>query len=157
AKVRLDERSLRSLISAHGRFTDPLPTAICWLAAWDMVRDAEMATRDYLNLVLSGVEFIVDISVLQVVLRQVPAGIRRYGDPAWRPSGLAQLAARTRDLLMAAEAGGDKQLSYAIAFADAATSAEDLDLLAGLLDGSTVIEGLAIDTEMRWRLLHRLV
>lgn len=29
--------------------------------------------------------------------------------------------------------------------------------MAGLLDGATVIPGLAIDTELRWALLHRLV
>ena len=37
-----------------------------------------------------------------------------------------------------------------------ATASDQLDLLAGLLDGSEVIEGLAIDTELRWRLLQRL-
>jgi aminopeptidase N len=38
-----------------------------------------------------------------------------------------------------------------------ATSAGDLELLTGLLDGTTAIEGLAIDTELRWHLLYRLV
>jgi aminopeptidase N len=157
AKIRLDERSLRSLITASGRFTDPLPAAICWLAAWDMARDAELAIRDYLALVLAGVDFITDISVLQVVLRQVAIAIRRYGDPAWSQAGLAEFAAGMRRLMEEAEAGSDKQLSYANAFADTATARADLDLLAALLSGSAAIEGLAIDTDMRWRLLHRLV
>ena len=38
-----------------------------------------------------------------------------------------------------------------------ALSAEDLALLAGLLDGTVTIEGLTVDTELRWRILHRLV
>ena len=38
-----------------------------------------------------------------------------------------------------------------------ATSAEDLELLAGLLDGTTVLDGLAVDTDLRWMLLRRLV
>ncbi|HEX3490941.1 MAG TPA: ERAP1-like C-terminal domain-containing protein, partial [Streptosporangiaceae bacterium] len=157
AKVRLDDHSLRSLIDASGRFTDPLPGAICWLAAWDMVRDGEMATRDYLSLVLGGVDSIPDISVLQVVLRQVAAAVRRYGDPAWRPTGLAEYAAAVRELLQAAAPGSDEQLAYAVAFSESATAPEDLDLLAALLAGRVTIEGLAIDTDMRWRLLHRLV
>jgi aminopeptidase N len=156
-KIRLDEHSLRSLISLRGRFTESLPAAICWSAAWDMTRDAELATRDYLSLVLAGVEAITDISVLQTVLRQAAAAIRRFGDPAWRPAGLAQLAARMRHLLESAAPGSDEQLVYAMTFAGAATSPADLDLLAGLLSGSVTIDGLAIDTEMRWRLLHRLV
>jgi aminopeptidase N len=157
AKIRLDEHSLRSLIQASGRFTESLPGAICWLAAWDMVRDAELATRDYLSLVLAGVDSITDISVLQVVLRQVAAAVRRYGDPNWRATGLAEYAATMRELLHSAAPGSDEQLAFAVAFTDAASASEDLDLIAGLLNGSVVIEGLAIDTDMRWRLLHRLV
>jgi aminopeptidase N len=157
AKIRLDEHSLGALISGHGRFAEALPAAICWAAAWDMVRDGELPARDYLSLVLSGVESITDISVLQTVLRQVSSAIRRFADPAWRPAGLAQLAAALRDLLDRAAAGSDEQLAYAAAFTAVATSQEDLDLLAGLLDGTASIDGLAVDTEMRWRLLHRLV
>jgi aminopeptidase N len=157
AKVRLDAHSLGNLIAASGRFADPLPAAMCWLAAWDMVRDAEMSIRDYLSLVLAGVDTITDISVLQVVLRQAAAAIRRFGDPAWRPGGLAQFSAAMRDLLQRAQAGSDEQLAYAVAFADSATAPDELDLIAGLLDGSVVLDGLVIDTEMRWRLLHRLV
>jgi len=157
AKIRLDERSLRTLISGIGEFTESLPAALCWAAAWDMVRDGEMASRDYVSLVLSGIDSITDISVLQTVLRQAATAVRRFADPAWRPTGLAQLAAALRDQLVRAEPGSDHQLSYAIAFADVARAPADLDLLAALLDGSTAIEGLAIDTELRWRLLHRLV
>jgi aminopeptidase N len=157
AKIRLDERSLRALIDGRGWFTDDLPAAICWAAAWDMVRDGEMRARDFLGLVLGGVELITDVSVLRTVLTQVASAIRRYADPAWRPAGLAQLATALRERLNQAEAGSDAQLTYARAFADIATSREDLDLLAGLLDGSVAIDGLAVDTELRWLLLHRLV
>ena len=55
AKIRLDERSLRHAIAVIGEFTESLPAALCWAAAWDMTRDGEMAARDYLRLVLSGV------------------------------------------------------------------------------------------------------
>ena len=157
AKVRLDQHSLRALISGIGEFTDSLPAALCWAAAWDMVRDAEMATRDYVSLVLSGIDSITDISVLQTVLRQAASATRRFADPAWREAGLAQLASALRDQLVRAEPGSDHQLSYAIAFVGIAAAPADLDLLAALLDGSTAIEALAIDTELRWRLLHRLV
>jgi len=156
AKIRLDESSLRSLISGKGEFADSLPAALCWAAAWDMVRDGEMATRDYVSLVLAGMDSISDVSLLQTVLGRAATAIRRFAEPAWRPDGLAQLADALRDQLVRAEPGSDQQLSYAIAFAGVATAPADLDLLAALLDGSTAIEGLAIDTELRWQLLHRL-
>ncbi len=157
AKIRLDEHSMGTLIGSIGDFAQALPAALCWAAAWDMTRDGELPARDYVSLVISGAESIADVSVLQTVLRQAAAAARRFADPGWRPAGLAQLAARMRELLMRAIPGSDHQLCYAIALTGVATREDDLGLLAALLDGSTTIEGLDVDTELRWRLLHRLV
>jgi aminopeptidase N len=157
AKVRLDDHSLRTLISDIGEFTDSLPAALCWAATWDMCRDAEMAARDYVSLALAGVDAIEDITVLQTVLRQAAAAARRFADPAWRASGLEQMAGRLRDLLRRAEPASDHQLAYAQALTGVATSPGDLALLAGLLDGSATVPGLAVDTDLRWQLLYRLV
>jgi aminopeptidase N len=157
AKIRLDERSQGALLSGRGWFTDDLPAAICWAAAWDMARDGELRARDFLAMAEAGVDFITDVSVLRTVLMQVTAAVRRYADPAWQPAGLARLAAALRGWLNRAEPGSDAQLTFARALAGIAASRADLDLLAGLLDGSVVIDGLAVDTELRWLLLHRLV
>jgi len=156
AKIRLDDHSLRTLISGIGDFTESLPAALCWAAAWDMCRDAELAGRDYVRLVLSGVEAVEDITVVQSVLRQAAMAARRFCDPAWRAAGLVLIADQLRDLLYRAEPGSDRQLAYAQALSGVATSPDDLALLAGLLDGSVTLEGLAVDTELRWQLLHRL-
>jgi aminopeptidase N len=67
------------------------------------------------------------------------------------------MAGTLHGLVRAAPAGSDSQLAYLRAFAGAATSAEDLAMLAGLLDGSVVLDGLTVDTELRWALLWRLV
>jgi aminopeptidase N len=156
AKVRLDEHSLRTLMSGIGDITDSLPAAMCWAAAWDMCRDAEMTARDYVGLVLSGVGSIPDIAVVHTVLRQASTAARRFASPAWRDVGLAQIATALRGLLFSAEPGSDHQLAYAQALTRVATSPADLDLLAGLLDSSVAIGGLAIDTDLRWQLLRRL-
>ncbi len=157
AKIRLDEHSLRTLISSIGDFAETLPAALCWAAAWDMCRDAEMAARDYVALVLSGVRSVTDISMLQTILRQAAAAVRRFADPGWRADGLGELATALRELLFEAEPGSDFQLAFAQSFVSVATSDDDLGLLSGLLDGSVVLEGLAVDTDLRWALLHRLV
>jgi aminopeptidase N len=157
AKIRLDDRSLRTLIDHVGDFNDSLPAALAWAAAWDMCRDGEMATRDYVRLVLSGISSVADISVVQTLLRQASTAIRRFADPGWQETGLALMADALRDLLHAAPPGSDFQLAYLRAFADVAMSGKDLELLAGLLDGSVVLDGLSVDTELRWSLLWRLV
>jgi aminopeptidase N len=157
AKIRLDDHSLMTLVSSIGSFTSSLPAALCWAAAWDMCRDAEMAARDYVRLVVGGVDSVRDISVVQILLRQATQAVRRFADPDWRHTGLAFMASSLRPLLLSAAPGSDHQLTYARAFAGVATSASDLDLLSGLLSGSVVVDGLVVDTDLRWNLLRRLV
>jgi aminopeptidase N len=157
AKIRLDDHSLRTLVDSVADITDSLSAALCWSAAWDMCRDGEMAARDYVRLVLSGISSVADISVAQTLLRQASVAVRRLADPGWRETGLALMASTLRGLLDEAPAGSDIQLAYVRAFAGVATSAEDLALLAGLLDGSAALDGLAVDTDLRWGLLSRLV
>ncbi|HEX9357584.1 MAG TPA: aminopeptidase N [Streptosporangiaceae bacterium] len=156
AKIRLDSRSLATLITGIGEFTESLPAALCWAAAWDMCRDAELAARDYVQLVSSGVDHAEEISVAQTLLRQASAALRRFTDPAWRERGADQAAGTLLGLTERAAPGSDRQLAYLQAFASLATSPSDLALLSGLLDGSAYLDGLVVDTELRWRLLHRL-
>jgi aminopeptidase N len=157
AKIRLDEHSLRTLIEQMGSFTDPLAAALCWAATWDMCRDGEMAARDYVRLVMSGISSVADISGVQTLLRQAGLAARRFADPGWRATGLALMASRLRALLGTAQPGSDAQLAYVRAFAACATSDEDLGLLTGLMDGSVRVDGLTVDTDLRWALLWRLV
>jgi aminopeptidase N len=157
AKIRLDEHSLRTAVSSIGALTSSLPAALVWAASWDMCRDGEMAARDYVRLVLGGVGSVHDISVVQTLLRQAALAVRHYAEPSWRAAGLELMAATLRSLLTAAPAGSDHQLAYVRAFTGVATSADDLEFLAGLLDGSAALDGLAVDTDLRWSLLRRLI
>ena len=43
AKIRLDERSLATVVAGLATLDDSLARALCWGAAWDMTRDAEMS------------------------------------------------------------------------------------------------------------------
>ncbi|MGW4344700.1 aminopeptidase N [Streptomyces sp. NPDC004690] len=156
AKVRLDEESLVFVTEHLGDFESSLPRALCWASAWDMTRDGELATRDYLSLVLSGIGKESDIGVVQSLHRQVKLAIDLYADPAARDTLLTRWTDATLAHLRAAEPGSDHQLAWARAFAATARTPEQLDLLNALLEGSESIEGLAVDTELRWAFVQRL-
>ena len=156
AKVRLDEQSLAVVRDHLGDFTESLPRALVWAAAWDMTRDGEMAARDYLELVLHGIGKESAIGVVQTLHRQTKLAIDMYTDPAWRGTGLARWTEATLEHLRAAAPGSDHQLAWARAFAATARTPEQLDILAGLLDGSVSFDGLAVDADLRWALLTRL-
>ncbi|MCY0925578.1 aminopeptidase N [Streptomyces sp. H27-H1] len=157
AKVRLDEESLRTVTAHIGDFTESLPRALCWASAWDMTRDGQLATRDYLALVLSGIGKESDIGVVQSLHRQVKLAVDLYADPAWRDQGLATWTEAALEHLRAAEPGSDHQLAWARAFAATARTEGQLTYLSALLDGSAELKGLAVDTELRWAFLERLV
>ncbi|NUK26954.1 aminopeptidase N [Streptomyces lunaelactis] len=156
AKVRLDEESLRVVTEHLGDFTESLPRALCWASAWDMTRDGELAARDYLSLVLSGIGKESDIGVVQSLHRQVKLAIDLYAAPEWREAGLSRWTDATLAHLRAAEPGSDHQLAWARAFAATARTPQQLDLLQALLEGTESIEGLAVDTELRWTFVERL-
>ncbi len=157
AKLRLDDVSLATLTESIGSLAESLPRALCWAAAWDMTRDGEMSTGDYLRLVLGGVGAEGDIGVVQALLRQVVLAVRLYGDPAARAERLATIASATLDAARSAQPGSDHQLAWVRALAGVAPQPEHVQFLAGLLSGEEVLPGLAVDSDLRWVLLTRLV
>jgi aminopeptidase N len=157
AKIRLDETSWRTLVSSVGEFRQPLARTLCWGAAWDMTRDAEVSAGDYLDLVLAGIGLETEIGTVQSLLRLASQAIDPFGDPSQHEPRRIRLAARAFDLLDVSSAGSDLQLAFARAAAANATTDEHCDRVARLLSGADVIEGLAVDTELRWALLNPLV
>ncbi|MDP9117998.1 MAG: aminopeptidase N [Actinomycetota bacterium] len=156
-KLRLDEHSLQTLRTGGiAKLAESLPRVLAWSAAWDMTRDGELATRDYLALVLAGAEQETDIGVMQSLIRQALRALEIYADPAWAPQGYAALAETSMNALQAAAAGSDHQLAWAHALLGAARSDEHIDFLRGLLDGSGEVHGLAMDDDMRWATLQTL-
>jgi len=157
AKVRLDDRSLATLIDDVGKLPDSLARSLCWAAAWDMTRDGEMATRDYLALALAGLAHEDDSSLIRTVLRQVEAAVVLFTAPEHRAAARHGLADGLAGLLADAAPGSDRQLQLLRSFATAAVADEQLTAVREVLDGARSIAGLQIDTDLRWHLLHRLV
>ncbi|MGK5681313.1 aminopeptidase N [Actinoplanes sp. URMC 104] len=155
-KLRLDERSMATVVRHIQGLESSLSRALCWNAAWDMLRDAELATRDYVTLVCSGLPAETDINLTTWTARQAATAVAQYADPAWQPTGWAQLAELARTQLAAAEPGSGWQLSWARSFITAARTPEEQAVLRGWLEGSGIPEGLTVDTELRWSLLQAL-
>ncbi len=156
AKLRLDERSMETVVNHLAGLDSSLARALCWSAAWDMVRDAELAARDYLALICNGLPRERDISLVTASLAQAQGALIHYADPAWTPTGWALLANTARHVVDEAEPGSGLQLAWARAYISSARSDTELDLLRDWLGGDAPA-GLAVDTELRWRLVHALV
>jgi len=156
-KFRLDERSWKTAVAHLGDVDSSLARALIWGAAWDMTRDAEVSTGDFLDLVISGIEKESDVGVVQGVLRQLKAAIDQFAASANRSAYVKRIAAALLEFARRAEPGSDHQLAFTRSFISSAGTADDLALLEGLLDGSVTWQGLAVDTDLRWSLIQRLV
>ncbi|MBA3233638.1 MAG: aminopeptidase N, partial [Propionibacteriales bacterium] len=157
AKIRLDPQSLATVTESIAAFEDTLPRSLCWSAAWDMTRDAEMSATDYVTLILGGIGREADSSVVRTLLRQAESTVVLFAAPERRAAGRLRLANGLEQLVRDAAPGSDSQLQFLRAFAASATSDDQLRQVREMLEGATLVQDLAIDTDLRWHLLHQLV
>ncbi|WP_432395018.1 aminopeptidase N [Pseudarthrobacter sp. L19] len=157
AKVRLDPVSEATVRESLDRITDPMARALCWTALWDSARDAVTPAADYVSAVQRFGPAETGIGVLLAILGNAATAVERYVPAAERDAVRRTFLNAAVARLEQAGPGSDQQLAWARTVA-AASRYDDsrLPLLRGLLDGSTVIEGLAVDAELRWNLWHAL-
>ena len=157
AKIRLDSHSLNTATKEIASIESSLSRALIWGAVWDMVRDAEVGTGKYLDLVLAGIEKETDIGLVQQVLMQCRSAIDVFADRKNRKNYNIKLATGLEKLISQAKPGSDRQLALLRTFSAVATTEEQINKVAQILDGTEKIEGLVVDTDLRWALLRRLV
>ncbi|GAA3647059.1 aminopeptidase N [Microbacterium marinilacus] len=156
AKIRLDDRSLATAIDHLADIADPLARSLVWGAAWDQTRDAESAASDYVDLVLRNIGRETESTTIRTTLAQLQLAANAYVTPETRESTRARVADGLWRLARSADAGGDAQLQFTTAFASAASTPEQWEIVRQLRDGEVVLDGLTIDTDLSWQLLVSL-
>ncbi|HEY6933728.1 MAG TPA: aminopeptidase N [Marmoricola sp.] len=156
AKIRLDERSLATVVGGLSRLDDSLARALCWGAAWDMTRDAEMRATDFVDLVLANIGSETDAFGVSRIPGYAAQAVNHLSAPANRAALKATWERGLRRLVEEAAPGSDHQLTFVRSYAAAAHSTDALADLEGLLDGSLTFEGLSVDQDLRWVLLTHL-
>ena len=132
--------------------------ALCWTALWDSARDAVTPAARYVDAVQRFGPAETGIGVLLNVLGNASTAIERYIPAAERGTVRRGFLTAAADQLEAAGAG----LGPAAGVGPDGGRHQPLrrrrswTWLRGILDGSTVIEGLAVDAELRWNLWHAL-
>jgi aminopeptidase N len=148
AKIRFDSRSMATLKTHLGKVSDPLTRALCWAAAWDMHRDGEISSSDFLDIAFAGLPGESDDAVVNITLSQMYTSVEAYTNDASRIEMRRKLANGINALLQSATPGSDLQMLYARAFAQNAVTPEHFLAVRGLLNGSA--PGFIIDADQRW-------
>ncbi|CAB4576029.1 MAG: aminopeptidase N [Actinobacteria bacterium] len=154
AKLRFDDRSIATLKSHLGSLNDDLARALCWAAVWDMHRDAEISTSDFMQVAFSGLKGETDDAIVSIVLSQLTTSVEAFATDANRNGYREKFADALWHLVSGAKPASDLQLIYARAFAANAFTPDQISNLREVLNGS--IKGLKLDTDLRWYLLIAL-
>ena len=154
AFIDLDSQSLLTAMKKIDKVADPMARSLLWSAAWQMTRNAQMRARDFVQLVARGDAAETEMAVLEQILAQARAAVSRYVDPHWATTGWTLL--RDSFLEGARATRGTAQLAFIRAYAGCVLDETAIAVLRGLLDGSTTIDGLTVDQDLRWALLIAL-
>ena len=158
--MRLDPESLSAALDRIADIAEPLPRTLVWSAAWEMTRDAELRARDFVALVSRGVHAETEVGVAQRLLLQAQTALNSYAEPGWAAAeGWPAFADRLLELARGAEAGSDHQLAFVNALCTSVLGGHHLVLLADLLGHDPAdhgLPGLAVDTDLRWRIVTAL-
>jgi aminopeptidase N len=157
AKVRLDSASRAVAIENLAAIESPLARSLVWGSAWDSTRDAETSPRDFVRLVLNNIATETESTTLRTVLGQLVLTATQYVAPEHRAAVMTEVGDALLALARGAEAGSDAQFQFVKVLASVAATDDQLDALAGLLDGSAPLPGLTVDTDLAWELLTGLV
>ncbi len=156
AKIRLDAHSLATALDNPRAFSESLPRAMVLGAAWDMTRDAQMPASDYVHLALGALEGETDSTLLRMTLMQLSSAVLTYSAPANRAELKAAVSTGLHRAAFGSAPESDAQLQLVGAWASFASEPDDVAAVRGVLDGSTPLEGLTLDQDMRWTLLTAL-
>ncbi|PKW28022.1 aminopeptidase N [Phycicoccus duodecadis] len=156
AKIRLDERSLATALAHPRGFGSPLPRALVMASAWDMTREGEMGARRYAELVLATLPGESDSTLVRTLISQLRVAVFQFTAPQHRDATRAATRDRLWEIARDAEPGSDAQLQLVTAAAGFTAAGDDPAVVRGLYEGTTVLEGLDVDFEVRWALLTAL-
>jgi len=155
-RARFDARSARALTAAACQVGDPLSEAVCWNGFWLLVTSGELPAAQFTDMVGRRLREggLPGVGVETLLSRAVEAA------DAWVPPGRrAALREQIADATRTADetrAAADDPRRLAIGFAASAQTDGQLGLLVAWLAGKDLPDGLAIDAELRARILFTL-
>ncbi len=153
-KIRFDGRSLETLKNHLGKIGDSLARALCYSAIWDMLRDAEISSSDFVDIALSGLPSETDITVVAQIAEQLTTAVDQFTNSSLRDALRSRVANGLEILLDSAEPGSDHQLQFVRSFSTLANTAPQNIRIQSILNGG--LQGLTVDTDLRWHLICSL-
>ena len=149
AKIALDERSLEYVRSSLHRVEDGLLRELLWMSLWEMVRDRQLRSTEYLAIGRDRLGAEPDLDILDMAIERAALVISRYVPEARRESE-AHLWFEVAMANLAAAADGDRQIVWARSAVAVAATSTDVTRLAEIVARDERIGSFTFDQEMGW-------
>ena len=151
AKVALDPVSLEFVRDRLERFDDPLLRLQLWQSLWEMLRDQQFRSTDWLALVRHKIPHEPSLELVSTTLAHAQHAIASYVPPDQRLGEARALFDLALEQLRGAE-GQDLRITWARNLIGAAQEPETLTAAWRLADEGTGVDGFDLDQDMRWSL-----
>ncbi len=148
-KVALDEPSIEFVREHLERVEDPLLRILIWQTLWNMVRDQQLSSLDFLDLAGAKVAQERDHELVETVLSQMAGAISRFVPEARKAEAAHRFFELCRETLERVT-DPDLTIIWARTLFGVAITPEDIALTGRMADGEVTVPGLAIDQDMRW-------
>ena len=151
AKVALDPISLDFVRERLEGFDDPLLRLQLWQSLWEMVRDRQFRSTDWLAMARTKLPLEPALELVSTTLGHAQHAIASYLPHDRRPVEARALFDLALQQLRAVESQ-DLRITWARNLVGAAADAETIQAAWRLVDEGAGVQGFELDQDMRWSL-----
>ncbi len=160
AMVELDPASFATAGKVLGTVDDTLLRTMLWQSLWDGVRAAKYPLNEFMQTAMANVGAEQDYTLLGEAINKLAAGatyLKSMAAPAeYQARSMRELQQIAWQGIEASNGNSDFARRWFDLYLTAAVDKAGLDKLASILAGETVIKGMPISQDLRWRLITAL-
>jgi aminopeptidase N len=153
AMISLDPSSVEWARANIARIGEPLLRQQVWATVWEMVRDADIPSTDYLAMVRAALPSERSLPILQLATGTVAGAVARYVPEDAIDEEASRFFSAGIEAIETVPPG-DLRVLWARSAVGMAVTPDDVLAAAALLDDPP--EGLSVDQEMRWAVAVRM-
>jgi aminopeptidase N len=152
----LDEKSRAYVMQHIGTEKEAFLRSMLWGSLWDSVREAELAPKDYVSLVIKNITIEKDEVTIQAILNRVSTAFTYYLSDAQSKELAPQVEKVLRERMLNAETLGQR-ITFYRAFLSIASTDVARDDLKKLLRGKLKINGMTLRARDKADIITKLI
>ncbi|HEY1936915.1 MAG TPA: M1 family aminopeptidase [Candidatus Angelobacter sp.] len=152
----LDPVSRKAVMQDLGGMKDVFERTLLWGSLWDSVREAEMDSREYIDLALRLLPDEKDESLAQNIIGHTITALHRYVSPEVRAELVPKMEILAADQMLHSPAQ-DMRITWFRALRGVAEAAKARGQLKDMLSGKLQVPGVELRPLDRWNMVATLV